>query len=85
MDALVRQVLACRRAPGAARVYPPGHLEAETARRYADEGIPLTDATLADLERTAREVGCDAGALGVAAPGHRSMTGPHLEGPRTKP
>jgi LDH2 family malate/lactate/ureidoglycolate dehydrogenase len=69
MDAVIRQIRAGRRAPGVDRVYPPGHLEAETARRYADEGIPLTDATLADLERAARELGCDPGALGAAASG----------------
>jgi LDH2 family malate/lactate/ureidoglycolate dehydrogenase len=69
MDAVIRQIRASRRAPSVERVYPPGHLEAETARRYADEGIPLTDATLADLERAARELNCDAGGLAAAAPG----------------
>jgi LDH2 family malate/lactate/ureidoglycolate dehydrogenase len=69
MDAVIRQIRASRRAPGVDRVYPPGHLEAETAQRYADEGIPLADATLADLARAARALDCDTAALAAAAPG----------------
>jgi LDH2 family malate/lactate/ureidoglycolate dehydrogenase len=69
VDAVVRQIRACRRAPGVKRVYPPGHLEAETARRYTEEGIPLTEATLAALEETARALGCDTGTLVVTRSG----------------
>jgi LDH2 family malate/lactate/ureidoglycolate dehydrogenase len=58
VDAAVRQLHACRRAPGFEHIYAPGEREALTQEAYAREGIPLNAAILADL----REVG---GALGV--------------------
>jgi LDH2 family malate/lactate/ureidoglycolate dehydrogenase len=54
VDAAVRQLHACRPAPGVERVYAPGELEFATARRYGEEGIPLNDLTLADLRATLR-------------------------------
>jgi LDH2 family malate/lactate/ureidoglycolate dehydrogenase len=67
MDTIIRQIRACRRAPGVEGVYPPGHIEAETARRYAEKGIPLTEATLADLEETAHELGLVPGLVRAAS------------------
>jgi LDH2 family malate/lactate/ureidoglycolate dehydrogenase len=61
VDAAVRQLHACRRAPGFDRVYAPGEREALNQEAHAREGIPLNAVTRADL----REV---AGSLGVPVP-----------------
>jgi LDH2 family malate/lactate/ureidoglycolate dehydrogenase len=58
-DAIARQIRGGRKAPGVDRIYPPGGLEAETERNYRKEGIPLNDATLQDLCRSAEELGLD--------------------------
>jgi LDH2 family malate/lactate/ureidoglycolate dehydrogenase len=63
VDGIVRQIRDSRRAPGVARVHPPGHLEAETETRYREEGIPLNDATIADLVAEAERLGVDVAAL----------------------
>lgn len=60
VDEIVREIHGSRRAPGVERLYVPGELEADTARRYAAEGIPLNDATLAGLREAARTAGVDA-------------------------
>ncbi len=64
MDGIIAEVHASRRAPGVARIYSAGELEAETAARYLENGIPLNDNTLADLERTAAALGADVSMLG---------------------
>jgi LDH2 family malate/lactate/ureidoglycolate dehydrogenase len=58
-DGIIRQIRSGRKAPGVDRIYPPGGLEAETERNYRKEGIPLNDATLEDLYRSAEELGLD--------------------------
>lgn len=40
VDGIVRQVRESLRGPGVERVYPPGHLEAETEARYHRTGSP---------------------------------------------
>jgi LDH2 family malate/lactate/ureidoglycolate dehydrogenase len=52
-DELVREIHASRRAPGVERLFVPGEIEDETERRYRALGIPLNDATWADLRRIA--------------------------------
>jgi LDH2 family malate/lactate/ureidoglycolate dehydrogenase len=59
VDAVAHEVHASRRAPGVDRLYVPGELEAETARLYAAEGIPLNDTTLDGLRQQAAKLGVD--------------------------
>lgn len=63
VDAIVREIHACRRAPGVERLYAPGELEAETEIRYRREGIPLNEDTLAGITAAAAQVGAGAAAL----------------------
>ncbi len=49
IDAAVREMHACRRAPGVERIYAPGEKEYATRRAYERDGIPLNAVTLADL------------------------------------
>ena len=63
VDAIVRQIHACRRAPGVERLYAPGELEAETEALYRQEGIPLNEDTLAGIAAAAAQVGAGAAAL----------------------
>ncbi|MBI2502478.1 MAG: Ldh family oxidoreductase [Candidatus Latescibacteria bacterium] len=56
---LVRQLRACRLAPGFERVYAPGEKEHLNRQAYLREGIPLTAPTLEGLIQTARELGLD--------------------------
>ena len=63
LDAVLDEIRACRRAPGAERIYGPGELEHETAGRYRAEGIPLNDTTLADIVEAGARVGVDVSAL----------------------
>jgi LDH2 family malate/lactate/ureidoglycolate dehydrogenase len=62
VDAAIRQIHACRRAPGVERIYAPGEKELLTRRDYARDGIPLNHVTLADLRRAAEGVGVAGGA-----------------------
>jgi LDH2 family malate/lactate/ureidoglycolate dehydrogenase len=57
VDEIIRQIRQSRRAAGVARIYLPGELEAETERRYRQEGIPLNDLTLAGIGSAAAELG----------------------------
>lgn len=61
VDAAIRQIHDCRRAPGVERLYAPGEKELLTRRDYARDGIPLNDVTLADLRRTAEGLGIAVG------------------------
>ena len=45
-----------RRAPGVDRLYVPGELEAEFEAHRMRDGIPLNDATLADLAAAAHRI-----------------------------
>jgi LDH2 family malate/lactate/ureidoglycolate dehydrogenase len=57
VDAAIRQIHACRPAPGVSRIYAPGELEFLTEERYLAEGIPLNDVTLSDIRVSAEKVG----------------------------
>lgn len=64
VDAAIRQLHDCRRAPGIARIYAPGEKELLTRRDHARDGIPLNQVTLADLRRTAEGLGVAVGGYG---------------------
>lgn len=55
MDQFLQEIRAQPRMPGVERIYTPGEIEAEQARRHAEQGIPLPD--LAELDRLAEELG----------------------------
>jgi LDH2 family malate/lactate/ureidoglycolate dehydrogenase len=59
VDGAIRQLRACRRAPGFDRIYAPGELEALNREAYRRDGIPLNAVTLADLRRAAGEIGIE--------------------------
>lgn len=61
VDAAIRQIHDCRRAPGVERLYAPGEKELSARRDYARDGIPLNRVTLADLRRTAEGLGVAVG------------------------
>jgi LDH2 family malate/lactate/ureidoglycolate dehydrogenase len=58
-DAISRQIQRSRRRDGIDRLYPPGLMEAEFARRYTVEGIPLNKETLAGILASAERLGVD--------------------------
>jgi len=57
METIIELMHSCPGAPGAPRILVPGELEHETARRRADEGIPLN----AELQNELRTLGVDLG------------------------
>jgi LDH2 family malate/lactate/ureidoglycolate dehydrogenase len=59
VDAAIREIHACRKAPGVERVYVPGEIEALRRDEYVRIGIPLNPVELADLARTAQALGVD--------------------------
>ncbi len=59
VDRAIRQVHESRRAPGVDRLWVPGEKEFETRQRNSENGIPLNDVTLADLESTAAVLAVD--------------------------
>jgi LDH2 family malate/lactate/ureidoglycolate dehydrogenase len=63
VDRIVRQIRESRPAPGFARAYAPGELEAETERQHRAQGIPLNAETLTGIRHAAGRVGVDASAL----------------------
>lgn len=63
MDGVIREIKASRPAPGIDRVRLPGERAAETAERYREEGVPMTDATRAGLSGVAARAGVDASLL----------------------
>ena len=63
IDWIVRQIHESPLAPGCGRIYSPGELEAETAARYAAEGIPLNAATIRALAGAARSLNLNAALL----------------------
>jgi LDH2 family malate/lactate/ureidoglycolate dehydrogenase len=59
IDGIVREIHASRRAEGVEYVWVPGEIEAETERRYREEGIPLNSVTLEGLAEVAARLGVD--------------------------
>lgn len=58
VDAAIRQIHRCRRAPGVERIYVPGEIEFVTQARYRREGIPLNRTTREEIARVAEALGC---------------------------
>lgn len=56
VDAIARQIRQSRRRDGVEALYPPGLMEAEFMRRYAVEGIPLNEETIAGLRAAAMQM-----------------------------
>jgi LDH2 family malate/lactate/ureidoglycolate dehydrogenase len=59
VDAIICELRASAAAPGHNRVYYPGELEALTAERYRQDGIPLNRVTLTDIAQTAQKLQVD--------------------------
>ena len=59
MDQIIRQIRNSRQAPGVDRIFPPGHLEADTEQRYRRDGIPLNSATVHGVNQAAAQGGVD--------------------------
>ena len=57
VDKVVHQIRTSRRAGGTDALFAPGGLEAETAARYRETGIPLNDSTLDDIRKAAAALG----------------------------
>jgi LDH2 family malate/lactate/ureidoglycolate dehydrogenase len=57
VDAASREIRGSGRRAGVERLYPPGLLEHEFARRYATEGIPLNAETLEGIRAAGRGLG----------------------------
>jgi LDH2 family malate/lactate/ureidoglycolate dehydrogenase len=53
VDAAIRQIHECKRAPGVERIYAPGEIEFTTRERYLREGIPLNLVTRQEIARAA--------------------------------
>jgi LDH2 family malate/lactate/ureidoglycolate dehydrogenase len=53
VDAAIRQIHGCKRAPGVERIYAPGEIEFTTRERYLREGIPLNLVTRQEIARAA--------------------------------
>jgi LDH2 family malate/lactate/ureidoglycolate dehydrogenase len=56
VDRISREIRHSRPRPGVERLYPPGLLEAEFERRYAREGIPLNEETIAGIRAAGKRV-----------------------------
>ena len=59
VDGAIRQIHACKLAPGFGRVYAPGELEFITREEYLRNGIPLNAVTLADLHHASLGLGVE--------------------------
>lgn len=59
VDGIARQIAGGRRRAGVEQLYPPGRLEHEFAERYAREGIPLNEETIAGIRAAGRRFGLD--------------------------
>jgi LDH2 family malate/lactate/ureidoglycolate dehydrogenase len=59
VDAAIRELHACRLAPGFERVYAPGEKEFLNEGAYRAEGIPLTLESIEDVLATARSLGLE--------------------------
>jgi len=66
VDAISQQIRRSRPRQGVNRLYPPGLLEWEYERRYAEEGIPLNDDTISGIKAAAEKVGLSLECPGAA-------------------
>jgi LDH2 family malate/lactate/ureidoglycolate dehydrogenase len=70
MEQIIELMRSCPAAPGVERIFVPGEIEYETARRRSAEGIPINPTLQAELIALAAELGVKApfqvGAIGSA-------------------
>ena len=59
VDRIAREIAGSRRRAGVEHLYPPGWLEHDFAERYAREGIPLNDETIAGIRAAGQRFGLD--------------------------
>jgi len=59
MDQIITEIKLCRRAEGVQQVFMPGEIEFLTKERRLREGIPVSRATLFELQQLASQVGVD--------------------------
>ncbi len=64
VDQAIQQIHNVKLAPGFARTYAPGEVEFSNRTNYQQQGIPLNRVTLADLRRTAEQMGIATGMVG---------------------
>ncbi|MFN8488618.1 MAG: Ldh family oxidoreductase [Caldilineaceae bacterium] len=64
VDQAIQQIHNVKLAPGFARTYAPGEVEFINRTHYQQQGIPLNAVTLADLRRTAEQMGIESGLVG---------------------
>jgi len=57
VDAAIRQIHACRLAPGVDRIFAPGEKEFLTRQTYREAGIPLARQTLVGVREAADRLG----------------------------
>ncbi len=57
VDAAIRQIHACKLAPGFDRIYAPGEMEFETKAKYVRDGVPLNLVTREEIVRAADSLG----------------------------
>ncbi len=65
MDEVIRDAKNSRKAPGIARIFIPGEMEAETKSTYLKTGIPLNAETLHGVVSTGSSLGADISSLEV--------------------
>ena len=61
VSALLQELRDSARAEGHDRIYTHGEKEAENAKRYMEEGIPVNAKTLDEMREIAAELGIEAG------------------------
>lgn len=57
IDRAIREIHACRKAPGVDRIYAPGEKEFLTEEAYRRDGIPLNEVTLRGIREAAESLG----------------------------
>jgi LDH2 family malate/lactate/ureidoglycolate dehydrogenase len=57
MDELIDQLHDCPRAPGVERIYVAGEIEHQLQARRLQEGVPIEENVLGELEQVERELG----------------------------
>jgi LDH2 family malate/lactate/ureidoglycolate dehydrogenase len=60
MEQIIELMRSCPAAPGVERIFVPGEIESETARRRSAEGIPINPTLQAELMALAAELGVKA-------------------------
>jgi len=65
MDTAIREIKACPKAEGVARIYIPGEIEAETRAKRLAEGVPIPEQVVKDFVALGQELGVPFPAAGA--------------------